>query len=911
MRHKSENISNGAITLARGAPRDRNIGLNIIYQLELMIEVAAVTKPARIVEPYGWAGHIPFAFWVMKALAPRVYVELGTHTGNSYFAFCQSVHDNRLPTRCYAVDTWRGDEHAGYYSDEIYRDVSNYNERQYSGFSRLLRMPFDEALGAFSDHSIDLLHIDGLHTYEAVRHNFENWLPKMSDSGVVLFHDITVRGADFGVWKFWEEVSPGYPHLSFDHSHGLGVLVVGKNVPPAFSQVLREFGSIEGQDHSKAYFERLGKLVEAEYRLRVLQEVNMKLGFALKEEHACLEEVQNKLDRMMKSSSWRITQPWRRFTKSFRKKSRRIRSLLKGKKQTRKENGYDRWLEMYDVLGDESRKRIQSEISAMEQPPLISVVMPVYNPDPAFLKVAMDSVVNQLYPHWELCIADDHSPDEGVRELIRSYAEKDSRIRYVFRTTNGHISEASNSAIQFATGSFMALLDHDDQLHELALFYVAREIHSHPEADLIYTDEDKIDENGRRYNPYFKSDFNYDLFLNHNMISHLGVYRLALIREIGGFRKGFEGSQDYDLALRMIEKISPEKIQHIPKVLYHWRAHQESTAATIKAKPYALIAAMRAIDEHLQRRGISATVESFSGGTLRVRYAVQDPLPSVEIVVLTRDKSEVLKTCIESIVSRTTYRNYTVTIVDNGSVEPETMHYFESLQSNSGISVVRDDSPFNFPRLNNNAVRRSTADFVCLLNNDTEVITPEWLEEMLGHAVQPWVGAVGAKLWYPNKTLQHGGIITGLVGIAGHAHKFFEENNPGYFGRAGLQQSFSAVTAACMLVRRSTYLEVHGLDEEHLQVAYNDVDFCLRLIEAGYRNVWTPYAELYHHESLTRGYEDTPEKQLRFQKEITYMQQRWGDILPQDPVYNPNLTLESEDFALAWPPRTDRELYHG
>jgi len=880
-----------------------------------MIEVAAVTKPARIVEPPGWVGHIPFAFGIMKILCPKIFVELGTHTGNSYFAFCQSVHDNRLPTRCSAVDTWGGDEHAGYYSDEIYRDVSNYNERQYSGFSRLLRMPFDEALGEFSDRSVDLLHIDGLHTYEAVRHVFESWLPKMSDSGVVLFHDITVRRADFGVWKFWEEVSARYPHLSFEHSHGLGVLVVGKNVPSAFSQVLREFGSIEGQDHSKAYFERLGKLVEAEYRLekaeKIFEDANNTFRYLLVAEYESSNKSQHELARIRNSSSWRITKPWRSFIKFFRTGLRTIRVRLSGNKQTNKQTTkksyYEWWVEKYDVFDDETHKLILTEISAMEQPPLISVVMPVYNPDPAFLKAALDSVFNQLYPHWELCIADDNSSDEGVRELIRSYAEKDSRIRYVFRKTNGHISEASNSAMQLATGTFMALLDHDDQLHELALFYVAKEILSHPEADLVYTDEDKIDASGRRCSPYFKSDFNYDLFLNQNMICHLGVYRMALVREIGGFRKGFEGSQDYDLALRVIDHSSPEKIRHIPRALYHWRAHQESTAATIDAKPYSVIAATRAVDEHLRRRGIAATVESSPKirEMLRVRYALQEPLPSVEIVVLTRDKAEVLKTCIDSIISKTTYSNYAVTIVDNGSVEPETMHYFESLQGNAGISVVRDDSPFNFPRLNNNAVHRSTADFVCLLNNDTEVITPEWLEEMLGHAAQPEVGAVGARLWYPNKTLQHGGIIIGIGGVAGHAHKYFDENNPGYFCRAFLQQSFSAVTAACLLVRRSRYLEVHGLDEEHLQVAFNDVDFCLRLKEAGYRNVWTPYAELFHHESLTRGYEDTSEKQLRFRKEAMYFRDRWRHILYQDPAYNPNLTLESEDFALAWLPRTD------
>jgi len=571
------------------------------------------------------------------------------------------------------------------------------------------------------------------------------------------------------------------------------------------------------------------------------------------------------------------------------------------------DKSYKHWIKLYDTLNEEKRSAIRTEIEAMKDPPLISVVMPVYNPPIAFLKEAIESVRSQLYPNWELCIADDKSPNNAVRKLLRSYAKADSRMRCVFRETNGHISRASNSALELAKGEYIALLDHDDVLHELALYFVAWEIVSNPEVDLIYTDEDKIDEQGRRCDPYFKCDFNYDLLLNQNMICHLGVYRTSLVREINGFRCGLEGAQDYDLALRVIERSSATKIRHVPKVLYHWRLHPQSTASAIDAKPYAVERSLMAVSEHLVRQNVHATVD-FSPNIkdmLRVRYQLNHPLPSVEIVVLTRDKVEILKVCIDSIIQNTSYPNYRITIVDNGSVDPSTFEYFQSIRANPQITLVREDIPFNFSKLNNNVVKNSDADYVCLLNNDIEVITPEWLDEMLGHASQLSVGAVGACLRYPDETLQHGGVILGVGGVAGHSHKRLNKNAYGYFGRASLQQSFSAVTAACLLVSRSKYLEVNGFDEEGLQVAFNDVDFCLKLKQAGYRNVWTPYAELYHHESLSRGYEDSPEKRKRFDKEQRLMKSRWKDVLYCDPAYSPNLTLDAEDFSLAWPPRVD------
>jgi GT2 family glycosyltransferase len=388
------------------------------------------------------------------------------------------------------------------------------------------------------------------------------------------------------------------------------------------------------------------------------------------------------------------------------------------------------------------------------------------------------------------------------------------------------------------------------------------------------------------------------------MISHFGVYKTSVLRDIGGFRTGLEGSQDYDLALRVIDLVGHDVVYHVPRALYHWRIIPESTASGHEAKPYAHIAAMRAIDDHLARNNIKAHTIHAPGTHAfnKVVYELPEVLPSVEIIIPTRDSAALVEQCVESVVDKSTYSNFRITIIDNGSVKQETHDLFARLQADPRIKVVRDDSPFNYSALNNRVALASTADFVCLMNNDIEVINADWLEEMMSVAIQKNVGAVGAKLLYPDDTIQHGGVVLGVGGIASHAHKHFPNTMAGYFARARLRNAMSAVTAACLLIRQSIYKEVGGLDEE-LHVAYNDIDFCLRVRKAGYRNVWTPYAELYHHESATRGAEDTPEKISRFNQESELVRQRWGDLLMNDPYYSPNLTLTADDFSFAWPSR--------
>ncbi|MFL9952501.1 glycosyltransferase family 2 protein [Paraburkholderia nemoris] len=565
---------------------------------------------------------------------------------------------------------------------------------------------------------------------------------------------------------------------------------------------------------------------------------------------------------------------------------------------------YAEWIELYDRLDEGALSLMKSDIAAMSTPPRISVVMPTYNADPLWLAEAIDSVRNQIYPHWELCIADDASTSPKVRPLLERYMQEDARIRVVFREKNGHISAASNSALALVTSDWVGLLDHDDILAQHALYCVAKEIVRRPDARLIYSDEDKIDVNGRRHDPYFKCDMNIDLFYSHNMISHFGVYQKHLLDEIGGFRVGLEGSQDYDLALRCLERVGPESIVHVPRVLYHWRVHPSSTAASGDAKPYAVVAGERALNEHFARRGIDGSVEGLAYG-YRARYRLPERRPLVSLIIPTRNGVNLLKQCIDSIRTRTTYAPYEIIVVDNGSDEKATLDYLHGLLSADNIRVIRDDRPFNYSALNNSAIASANGEIVGLINNDIEVISDTWLNEMVSLAIQPGVGAVGAKLLYPDGKIQHAGVVAGMGGVAGHAHRLFPRDSFGYFSRNALISSFSAVTAACLIVRKAIYEQVGGLNDIELAVAFNDVDFCLRVREAGYRNVWTPYAELYHHESATRGSEDSPEKKARFAREVAYMHERWGDSLEQDPAYSPNLALDRTDFSLAWPPRVE------
>lgn len=562
---------------------------------------------------------------------------------------------------------------------------------------------------------------------------------------------------------------------------------------------------------------------------------------------------------------------------------------------------YAEWIAKFETPKFSALTLIEMEQKSSKHQPIISVVMPTYNIAETFLRQAIESVLAQSYPYWELCIADDASPKPHVRRVLKEYVQRDPRIKVTFRQENGHISVASNSALSLAVGEYVALLDHDDELASHALYFVAEAIKQNPSAQILYSDEDKIDEKGHRSDPHFKSDWNPDLFFSQNYVSHLGVYRRELLQRIGGFRVGVEGSQDMELLLRCLAHVKSAEIVHIPQVLYHWRMLEGSTALASGEKHYTTEAGIKALQEFFSAQG-REDVKVGTGlvpNTYRVRYPIPQPEPLVSLLIPTRDKLVLLEPCVRSILDKTTYQNYEIIILDNESVEIATLDFFKRIQAKGNrVRVLPYHHPFNYSAINNYGVQQARGTLIGLVNNDIEVISPEWLSEMVSHALRQEIGCVGAKLYYDDETIQHAGVIVGLGGVAGHSHKYFPRAASGYFHRLKIVQNLSAVTAACLVVRKSTYEQVNGLEEDGLRVAFNDVDFCLKVREAGYRNLWTPYAELYHHESKSRGAEDTPERIERFNKEIAFMISKWGEKLRCDPYYSTNLTLAREDFSL-------------
>ena len=536
--------------------------------------------------------------------------------------------------------------------------------------------------------------------------------------------------------------------------------------------------------------------------------------------------------------------------------------------------------------------------------PKISIVTPVWETDERWLRCAIESIIKQTYENWELCLVDGGSEKKYIQQVLKEYAAADHRIRVKSLPENKGIACNSNEALSLATGDFIGFLDHDDELAPFALHEVIKMLNTQNNAQFVYSDEDKIDAKGNRKHPFFKPEWSPDLFLSQNYICHFCVINKTLLDSTGGFRGGYEGSQDYDLFLRCIESIPEEAIVHIPKILYHWRISRKSVASTTVTKPYALNSATHALEDTIVRRALNAQVlEGIYPSTYRIRYVIVDH-PRISILIPTKDHVEVLQRCIQSIIDKTEYDNYEILIIDNKSEKPETWTYYTSLKENSKINILHYPLPFNFSAINNFAADHTDSPFIVFLNNDTEVISGEWLSAMLEHAQRHDVGAVGAKLLYPNNLIQHAGIVLGIQGdrdykgVAGHSHKYISNRLPGHFFRPHVIGNYSAVTAACLMMRKEIFVEIGGFEEE-LAIAYNDVDLCLKIRQKGYRIVYTPYALLHHHESYSRGLEDTPEKQARFSRDTIRIRNSWGQVIDSgDPYYNPNLTLEKEDFSM-------------
>ncbi len=573
----------------------------------------------------------------------------------------------------------------------------------------------------------------------------------------------------------------------------------------------------------------------------------------------------------------------------FRKPVRVARPLPDG---ARESNGsYEDWIRRYDTLRATDLTRISKQIESFQRKPRFSILMPVSAPTP-YLQTAIESVRAQLYPFWKLIIVADESLAEEVRHLARC----DGRIEVHTRSENTDIADALNAVLISTEAEFVLSLGSEDSLAPTALYLIAHTLNLHPDTRLLYSDEDRLDAGGCRVDPHFKPDWNWELLLAQNFVSQCTVIRADLAKA-HGYSTGFDLARDYDLLLRCAESIELEQIHHLPHVLYHRR--------TIRSNPEKEISAVR---QHLERLRIRAEVVASGEGIRRVSYHLPEEQPSVSIVIPTRDRVDLLRPCVQSILEKTTYRAFEIVVVDNGSREPAALAYLAAIAREPRIHVLERDEPFNYSRLTNQGVQDREAEFVLLMNNDVSVIEPGWLEEMVSHGIQPGVGAVGARLLYPDNRVQQAGVIlgAGVHGVAEVAHRGMTRSAPGYFSRALLAQEVSAVGAACMLVKRELYLQAGGFDEEHLKVAFNDIDFCLKLRSRGARIIYTPWAELYHHEHASRGTEYTEANEQRFTGEIRFIREKWGDTLMKDPFYNPNLSLERDFFTLAFPPRVSR-----
>ena len=562
-------------------------------------------------------------------------------------------------------------------------------------------------------------------------------------------------------------------------------------------------------------------------------------------------------------------------------------------KESVAEGGYEAWLARHKV---DKRTLRRQKHAAFAQKPLISIVIPLYCTPLPYLKELLESVRRQSYENWQLCLADG-SPDQEVEEYIQKRYGKDKRILYKHLEDNGGISVNTNKAIEMATGEYLMLSDHDDTLEPDALYEIVKAIND-TGADVLYTDEDKVSMDGRHYfDPNFKPDFNLFRLRENNYICHIFVVKKSLTDETGLLRSEFDGAQDFDFILRCCEKA--QKITHIPKVLYHWRCHMDSTAADPSSKAYAYEAGRKAVREHYQRLGIDAKVEMTERpGWYRSHVKVQGN-PLISVIIPNKDHTDDLELCLFSMTRKSTYRNYEILIVENNSEKEETFEYYRKLPDRyPKARVLTWEKEFNYSAINNFAAKEAKGEYLLFLNNDVEILTPDWMEEMLQNCQQENVAAVGAKLYYPDDTIQHAGVVLGLGGIAGHIMCRASKEDPGYFGRMISVQEISAVTAACMMVKKSDFDAVGGLDET-FQVAFNDIDLCMKFRAAGKKIIFTPYAELYHYESKSRGLEDTPEKQFRFDKEVKRFQEKWAQQLEMgDPYYSPNLSVTEGDCSL-------------
>lgn len=613
----------------------------------------------------------------------------------------------------------------------------------------------------------------------------------------------------------------------------------------------------------------------------------------MKRNFAKISTEQGKIKSLFKFASFILTEPGFKLVKRIVKKVLRKAGMYK-----ELHYGYNEWIAA-KLDKNLLRKEYYETAWQFTISPTFSIIMPVYNPDPKLLAAAIDSVIDQLYGDWELCISDDVSPNAQVRKMLQAYMAKDKRIKVVFREENGHISANTNSALELATGDYLLFMDHDDLLTPNCLFEFVKHINAKPEDELIYSDEDKIDDTGTYSMPHFKPDWAPDNLLSRNYMGHVIVAKKTLVDKVGGFRLGFEGSQDHDFLLRATELT--RHVGHIPKVLYHWRIHPASVAGNTEAKPYAYIAAEKALEEAMVRRGTPGKISHMpeTPGGYRMHYDIVKP-GKVSIIIPTKDQTALLKCAIDSIYDKTTYPDYEVIVLNNNSNTPEFFQLMEEYKKKhpDNFTCIEANFKFNFAKLMNIGVAHSKGSYILLANNDIEVIKGDWMTEMISFAQRQHTGAVGVKLLYKDDTIQHAGVVLGLGGAAGHVFVNMHKNDRGYFNYVRSLNNYSAVTAACVMFRKDIYNEVDGMDET-LDVEYNDVDLCLKFLSHGYYNVYVPDVEIYHYESATRGHPfQSKESWAQHEKDFGIFRSKWLPLIENDPFYNPNLSITCTDFQL-------------
>jgi O-antigen biosynthesis protein len=976
-----------------------------------------------------WIEHFAFAFFLIDKLSPKVFVELGTYTGGSYFAFCQAIKTLSLTTKAFAVDTWQGDEHAGFYAKEVFDQVNQINQENYASFSHLLKTTFDDANQRFENSSIDLLHIDGLHTYEAVKHDFETWLPKMSEAGVMIFHDTKVKDRAFGVWKLMEELQQQYPYFEFEHGYGLGVVCTGTKISEDF---LKFINTARDDDFTKNLFSSIGTKNLLECRQRVQTEQIKTLTDKIELLHQAIQlkdEVNNKLRKktelqkqkseartkaiedglrlrnaeiekleqlykhdelvikiMMNSLSWKITFPLRKLMTFFNfinfKLLKQIRLIEKSRffdKQFYLQNNPDvkasgmnpaRHYQLYGgfegrdpsekfdtafyleqnpdvkdsgmnplvhfifhgkdegrlslnpirnkvtdfnlaLLNDENIDEIIQLKSALnlfpddyqkflhrnrltkkmigflgEQQqefsyhPLFSIVMPVYNPAISFLEAAINSVISQIYPNWELIIIDDHS-NADVEKYLRNITNN-KKLKLKRLDKNSGVSEATNEGIRLTTGDYILFMDHDDIIEKDALVQIANFLQNN-KTDILYTDDGTISHSGMAEFPAFKPDWSPELALSFCYLRHIVVYSKKTIIQTGSFNHLLNGSQDYDFFLRATHFAN--KIDHLPIILYHWRNHDQQ----LHKINGSLHAGMAAVQNHIATSGIDWVKVSMPEFAAKLRLGIYRLDPSkvfddlVSIIIPVRNGHLLLKKCIDSI-KKTSYRNFEIIIANDESDDLETLDYLQTIQK-QGIKVLTVErliKEFNYSRLNNKAVEIARGDFLILLNSDTEIVSADWIEQLLMYCKMPGVGVVGAKLMFPDQRIQHAGVVVNMEKKPAH-HPFTGSFGNGYMNFDLCARNYSAVTAGCLMVGKKDFIKIGGFDEANLKVSSNDVDLCLRFLSSEKRVVYNPNAMIIHHEGVSRN---------KYQKPCSYLSDDLNLISKhknfKDRYYNPN-----------------------